>query len=481
MSSTRRTLAERVFARWGEDGGHRNKSGGGDKKGAADKSRPGTFICSTSASSDRSDHTVSDYTVSDDASDECEGVTTQSAHMQRPPAEKPTNPSPRAATPPPETATMPSATRAAAHSGSVSQADVRPVDAPPVRLLVVGEDDEHAATIELLLKQITTSAEGFGLSQQLHVEYADCGDDAWKLLRLQHFDIAIIDLSMQGSTSGLELSWNYQLSVGEQRSEGSPNWLPTVMVACSSGELSEPALRHDCYNHGIQDLLPKPVTERALRQVLHKWLPQRCSCSPKAQPRLEELRRRHCSKSPLRAGSSLSTLPRSVGDTEATVPATTHAFHSRVMHVEPCSVTASATRTLFQELDMWIDSCGSAEEAMPMLAASLEQTSRLDLILLEVELPGISGYALCSWYRQLCQERGVAPATVVALTAEPDPCTCREFGIDRCLPKPLTPSCVAEMVSQWLSSPRPSLHSSPPPSPVQSAAPTTHEQVASWP
>ena len=87
----------------------------------------------------------------------------------------------------------------------------------------------------------------------------------WELLQNQRIDIAIIDVNLQGSISGLDLSWNYQLSVDEQRAVSQPDWLPTVMVVCSNGELSEPELRHDCYNYGMQArlaaaLAPSPLT-----------------------------------------------------------------------------------------------------------------------------------------------------------------------------------------------------------------------------
>ena len=58
----------------------------------------------------------------------------------------------------------------------------------------------------------------------------------------------------------------------------------------------------------------------------------------------------------------------------------------------------------------------------------------------------MSGYALCSWYKEFCARTGTPVGYVVAVTADPDPPTCQQFGIDVCLPKPLSLQRVAEML-----------------------------------
>ena len=61
----------------------------------------------------------------------------------------------------------------------------------------------------------------------------------------------------------------------------------------------------------------------------------------------------------------------------------------------------------------------------------------------------LSGYALCSWYKDMCRAAGRAIGYVVAITADPDDQTCREFGIDRCLAKPLSTACIVEMLREY--------------------------------
>ena len=56
-------------------------------------------------------------------------------------------------------------------------------------------------------------------------------------------------------------------------------------------------------------------------------------------------------------------------------------------------VTAMATQCMFQEMGLWIDSVVDGEAGMSMLSGA----ATYDLILLDVNLPLMSGYALCSW------------------------------------------------------------------------------------
>jgi len=102
--------------------------------------------------------------------------------------------------------------------------------------------------------------------------------------------------------------------------------------------------------------------------------------------------------------------------------------------VEDCEVTAMATQCMFQEMGLWIDSVVDGEAGMRTLSGA----ATYDLILLDVNLPNMSGYALCSWYKEHCRTHDMRPATVVAVTSDPDREVCFEFGFDHVLPKPLT-------------------------------------------
>jgi len=295
---------------------------------------------------------------------------------------------------------------------------VEPSD--PLRVLVIDGDETSQTGLAEMLHEIGLSSADYGLSQKLEVACASSGEIGWDRLRQSRFDVVLVELDLPGIT-GLDVAWCYQQSLNDRPQNGGEGYTgsfasgPAAMVAVSASDGLEMQV---LYEHGMQDLLRKPVTMASLRHALHKWLPRRCR--------------------PLPLLESTASLSR-VGPSGV--------LRSRVLYVEPCRVTATATTCLFQELGMWIDVVADGEEAMSVLSGG----RRFDLVLLEVNLPGeLSGYALCSWFKELCRRQRQPPALFVALTSEPDLETCRAFDIDRCLPKPLTAGCVTRVVYEWI-------------------------------
>ena len=76
----------------------------------------------------------------------------------------------------------------------------------------------------------------------------------------------------------------------------------------------------------------------------------------------------------------------------------------------------------------------------------------------------MSGYALCSWYKETCRSEGRVTGYVVAVTAEPDEATCEAFEIDRCIAKPISTQCIVELLNRYWSQRSP-------PSPEQAPLP----------
>jgi len=160
----------------------------------------------------------------------------------------------------------------------------------------------------------------------------------------------------------------------------------------------------------------------SLRHMLHKWMPRRNASSFKLQSYPTPLGRG------IKSGSGI--------------------FSARILLVEDCEVTAMATQCMFQEMGLWIDSVVDGEAGMSMLSGA----ATYDLILLDVNLPLMSGYALCSWYKEHCRSQDLIPATVVAVTSDPDKAACMEFGFDHVLPKPLTAHSCYKVLRRWLES-----------------------------
>jgi len=122
----------------------------------------------------------------------------------------------------------------------------------------------------------------------------------------------------------------------------------------------------------------------------------------------------------------------------------------RNLQVEDCEIASEAIQHLFESVGCWVETVRDGERAMEKLKQShLESNTAYDLVLVDLNLPTVSGYALSSWYAQLCRQQALRRAPVIAVTAEPDAAVCREFGVDRCLPKPVTIEMVRELMAQW--------------------------------
>ena len=269
-----------------------------------------------------------------------------------------------------------------------------------------------ATALVTMLRSIADASENYGAKLPLQVEHTGTGEGAWDLLSSKQFDIAFVDIKLPGIT-GLDLSWCYQSSLSEGGGEVTEH--DTIMIACTSD--IEPATLHE---HGLKDVLHKPVTMGALRHMLHKWMPRHNAAS-----------------------FALQSTPRPLG---AGAKSGSGAFSARILAVEDCEVTAMATQFMFQEMGLWIDIADDGEAAMRILSGA----ASYDLLLLDLNLPGISGYALATWYKQLCVTQERPKATVVAVTSEPDKTACAEFGIDYMLPKPLTAETTYHVLRRWL-------------------------------
>ena len=150
--------------------------------------------------------------------------------------------------------------------------------------------------------------------------------------------------------------------------------------------------------------------------MLHKWMPRDNTASPQ----------------------QLLSQPASLQRNRSGI------FAGRILLVEDCEVTRLASELLLQQQGLCIDTATSGEEAMEMLSRNRDY----DLILVDIHMPGLSGYALCSWYKEMCKTEGRATGIVVAVTADPDDQTCKEFGIDKCLPKPLSTSTIVNLLHE---------------------------------
>jgi ribonuclease P protein subunit RPR2 len=98
-------------------------------------------------------------------------------------------------------------------------------------------------------------------------------------------------------------------------------------------------------------------------------------------------------------------------------------------------------RTTFEVVDVEVDEAGSAEAALERIAVS-----RPDAIVLDVRLPGITGFELC---RRLKEDEATTAIAVVILSGSTgDTVVAQDFGADAFLRKPFSPLELLDVVER---------------------------------
>lgn len=118
--------------------------------------------------------------------------------------------------------------------------------------------------------------------------------------RTTHPQLALVDIHLPG-ISGLDMSWCYSqmLLKGDHvpregsgatpffstAQPGSAVHQQTILIACTGDESTT---LQQLQGYGIHDVLPKPVTTKGLRHMLHKWLPRDVSALDSGLPTLQQ-------------------------------------------------------------------------------------------------------------------------------------------------------------------------------------------------
>lgn len=137
-------------------------------------------------------------------------------------------------------------------SERVSHEDNRPFTCPNARLLVVDDTQVNLVVARGMLKE-----------SQAHVDTAESGEDALKLIEANHYDIIFLDHKMPGM-DGIE-------TLNKAREIDGPSLLAKyVALTANSGT----GLRDEYISLGFNDYLPKPMKSDAMRKILASCLPE---------------------------------------------------------------------------------------------------------------------------------------------------------------------------------------------------------------
>jgi len=270
-----------------------------------------------------------------------------------------------------------------------------------MRVLVVEDDSFAQMALGMMLDQI--SAGGANATPiSMEVTMVDSAEEAIKLLCSSKIDLALVDITLPGA-NGCELTTSFSERFAESG---------IVFVACS-GDIDpddEQQLKR-LRAAGMSDVLKKPVRAPELRATLNKWMPRNAP-------------------------------------TDAMLRTPTGGL-LRACYIEDCSIQATAGKFLLEQLGVRVDVAETGAQGLQLLCS----TRAYHLVIIDLVLPDMSGYAVCSAYLQHCNEQGVPTALTLAVTAESDDAPCTDFGFARRLTKPLSSAVVVELLRTWLASP----------------------------
>lgn len=287
------------------------------------------------------------------------------------------------------------------------------------RILICDDDPIASCSLEEMIYQIELSQQELGVKISLSIHTVDSGKEACIELSRTRFDLVILDIGLPDITGFDVARWYLQRTADEYSSASESgayiNRSPATLVALTALTLNN-AIEAELKDT-FSEVLAKPMSIMTLRGMLQRWLPRAVTDGAKANKQASEVEQSRL---------------------------------VRVLQVEDCDLASMAIEHLFKSVGCWVETVRDGESAMAKLTHShSESQSVYDLVLLDVNLPTVSGYALSSWYAQMCRQHALRRAPVIAVTAEPDFNACREFGVDRCLPKPVTIEMVRELMSQW--------------------------------
>jgi len=383
--------------------------------------------------------------------------------------------------------------------------------APTLRILLVDADRHVLENLSQSLGRVAASNTQFGLPPfPISISCATSVEEAQTLLRDSlrlrcFFAIAFVNLCNGVAADYLQQAEEKAMATGEA----------TIFVGYKTRPIDGLKLSELYSAFGVIDVLPD-LSDRSLRTALHNWMPRSCSfwgwppisatsggkgLPPAWSPplvRSSGMRRVSSSGQVGQApdacvmpfdleGCNMESMCISAPQLSAPyyqygrmppAPAYSHLNSTiRVLLVTSCLRSSATLQYYCDSLDIWLDVELTGENAMKRLSRSPGKSDEMceemevipcsrsgvsvgervertyDLVVVEPDLPGMSGYALCSWYKDCASCSNKVPATkFVALAEEPDTEACGAFGLDYCVAKPLTAICFARLLMMWLNS-----------------------------
>ena len=260
----------------------------------------------------------------------------------------------------------------------------------PLEVLVV---DDHPTARAVLEAQLTH----LGCT----VELAPDGEAALARLQQKTFDVVLMDWRMPG-LDGIETTRRLHTLPGHEV-------LPTVIMVTAH---AREAVWPQAQGAGIRNCLLKPVSPELLRHALAEamgWA--------EAQPQ------------------SLALAP----------PDTQEALAGlRILLVEDNLINQEVAREILHGWGAEPAIADSGPEALRIL-----ETEAFDIVLMDIQMPGMDGYETTGRIRQMAQHVDLPILAMTANAMEQDRIACLEAGMNDFITKPIEPQILFEALRKW--------------------------------
>jgi CheY-like chemotaxis protein len=270
-----------------------------------------------------------------------------------------------------------------------------------MKVLVVDDDSRNNFALSAFLKRVG-----------VEVLTAEGGVEGVKLLTdSPDLDLVLVDIMMPGMDGYATMRAMRKLASGAS--------IPLVAFTAKV----EAGERERCFDAGASAYLQKPVDTSILLRVLGEWLAvsSESPLPPEIEPALELV------------------LPPGAGSMSG----------MRVLVVDDDFRSIFALSALLKRLQVQTFSAESGAKGIE----TLEATPEVHLVLVDIMMPGMDGYATMRAIRELPSAEGIPLVAFTARTEAGERQRCFEAGASAYIPKPLDTAELLGILSKWYPSP----------------------------
>jgi CheY-like chemotaxis protein len=270
-----------------------------------------------------------------------------------------------------------------------------------MHVMVVDDDPRSIVALSALLRRV-----------ELKVLSAERGEHGVTLLRgTPDIDLVLVDIMMPGMDGYATMRAMRELPSGER-----------IPLVASTAKV-EAGERQRCLDAGASAYVTKPVDTAQLLEVLGEWLPASEDVPPTPDDRPPALK-------------SLPTNEKRGGS---------HVAGMKVLVVDDDFRNVFPLSALLERVNVETLSAGNGNQGIQLLS----QSPDVDLVLVDIMMPGMDGYATMRAMRELPSGTDVPLVAVTAKVEAGERQRCIEAGASGYVPKPVDAAQLLDVLGEW--------------------------------